>query len=201
MFSKTHAFVRAAALALLFTGAGFSAPAFAADTGSSGDNGTTNTPPPKAIDCVALKTKEHDPNPQDWVYSVAQKKCVKKTALNDHDLYDEGRALALAGDYDAALVALQAVRNQHDAKVLTMIGYSTRKLGHTDEGIAIYHEALAIDPNNVDTHEYLGEGYIVLGRVDLAELELDTVQKLCGGTGCEQFQDLQKALIGDGVWH
>ncbi len=84
--------------------------------------------------------------------------------------------------------------------VLTMIGYSKRKLGHTDEGIAIYHQALAIDPNNVNTHEYLGEGYLAAGRVDLAELELDTLNKLCG-VGCEQFQDLQKALLTDTSWH
>ena len=79
--------------------------------------------------------------------------------------------------------------------VLTMIGYSKRKLGHTDEGIAIYHQALAIDPNNVNTHEYLGEGYVAAGRVDLAKLELVKLQSLCG-TGCEQYEDLNKVLHG-----
>ena len=82
--------------------------------------------------------------------------------------------------------------------VLTMIGYSTRKLGDTEGGIAIYQQALAIDPNNVNTHEYLGEGYLVAGRVDLAKAELVTVQKLCGDTTCEQYQDLHGALADAG---
>ena len=76
-----------------------------------------------------------------------------------------------------ALDVLVAIRDKNDAMVLTMIGYSTRKLGNTDEGIAIYHQALAIDPNNVNTHEYLGEGYLAAGRVDLAEAELDTLAR------------------------
>ena len=129
------------------------------------------------------------------VFSAHEDACVNQESMNDRELYDAGRALALAGYYQDALDTLGAIRNKNDAMVLTMIGYSTRKLGHTDEGIAIYHQALAIDPNNVNTHEYLGEGYLASGRVDLAELELDTLQKLCGTT-CEQYQDLQKALAG-----
>jgi tetratricopeptide (TPR) repeat protein len=135
-------------------------------------------------------------------YDAAKKVCVTVNAslMDDRALYEQGRTLALAGYYNDALDTFAKIQNQHDAMVLTMIGYSKRKLGHTDEGIAIYHQALAIDPNNVNTHEYLGEGYLAAGRVDLAELELDTLAKLCGTT-CEQYQDLQTALVGDGVWH
>ncbi len=100
----------------------------------------------------------------------------------------------------SALDTLNAIRDKNDAMVLTMIGYSTRKLGDAEAGIAIYHQALAIDPNNVNTHEYLGEGYIDAGRVDLAEAELDTLRGLCG-TGCEQYRDLAKAIAGDGKWN
>lgn len=38
--------------------------------------------------------------------------------------------------------------------VLTYIGYSHRKKGDTDVGIGFYKQALAIDPNNLNTHEY-----------------------------------------------
>ena len=109
---------------------------------------------------------------------------------------DAGHRQVLAGYYDHALDALNAICDKNDAMVLTMIGYSKRKLGALDEGIAIYHQALAIDPKNINTHEYLGEGYIDAGHIDLAEAELDTLQGLCGTT-CEQYQDLAKALAGE----
>ena len=174
--TKAGAFALALALVLPVT------PVFA---GGGDDSSGTTTPP---VDCVKQKGKG-------WTYSEQEKKCVKTSSLDDGALYKQGRALALAGHYDSALDTLTAIRNQQDAMVLTMIGYSKRKLGHTDEGIAIYHQALAIDPNNVNTHEYLGEGYVAAGRVDLAKLELVKLQSLCG-TGCEQYEDLNKVLHG-----
>jgi tetratricopeptide (TPR) repeat protein len=154
-----------------------------------------NTPP---IDCK--KTKGAG-----WVYDFVKKTCVRQTALDerlreDQRLYQEGRSLALAGDYRAALGKLGTIADQDDPAVLTMIGFATRKLGRLDDGIAIYHRALAIDPTNLDTREYLGEGYLAAGRIDLAEAELDTLQGLCG-TGCEQYRALAKAIAGDGSWH
>ena len=113
---------------------------------------------------------------QGWTYNPDKKICERNQSLNDRQLYQQGWALAHAGYYESALDTLNAIRDKNDAMVLTMIGYSTRKLGDTDAGIALYHQALAIDPNNVNTHEYLGEGYIDAGRVDLAEAELDTLQ-------------------------
>ncbi len=129
-------------------------------------------------------------------YDAAKKECViiNASLMDDKSLYETGRTLALDGYYDDALVALNAIENKHDAMVLTMIGYSERKLGNTDEGIAKYMQALAIDPNSVDTHEYLGEGYVVQGKIDLAKAELSTVEKLCGNTTCEPYEDLSNAI-------
>jgi tetratricopeptide (TPR) repeat protein len=125
-------------------------------------------------------------------------KCVKRTgAIPDGDLYAQGRQLALDGQYEAALDLLHAVHNQRDPMVLTMIGYSKRKLGDMDGGFAAYKEALAIDPDNLNTHEYMGEAYVTIGKVGEAKLELATLRKLCGGAGCEQYDDLAKALNGE----
>ena len=60
---------------------------------------------------------------------------------------------------------------------LTMIGYALRKTGKYDEGIACYAKALALDPNNVNTHEYLGEAYAEKGMLDLANAELAKVRE------------------------
>jgi Flp pilus assembly protein TadD len=103
----------------------------------------------------------------------------------------------MAGQYQQALATLGAISNQNDPMVLTMTGYSERKLGHVDVATALYFKALAVDPNNVDTHEYLGEGYAASGRIDLAKAELATVQDLCGNTTCEQYEDLSDAIASN----
>jgi tetratricopeptide (TPR) repeat protein len=163
--------------------------------------------PPAAVECPADQvydqaSKACAPCPDGTVFDADKKACTAKDAslLDDKTLYRVGRDLALAGYYDDALSTLGAIADKHDAMVLTMIGYATRKVGRTEEGIAIYHQALAIDPDNVNTHEYLGEGYLAAGRVDLAELELDTLERLCGTT-CDQYRSLQKAIAGEPVWN
>jgi len=125
-------------------------------------------------------------------------KCVKRTSeIPDSDLYAQGRQLALDGKYEEALDLLGAVRNQKDPMVLTMIGYSKRKMGDMEGGFSAYRQALAIDPGNLNTHEYMGEAYVTIGKVEEAKLELATLKKLCGGAGCEQYDDLAKALAGE----
>ena len=122
-------------------------------------------------------------------------KCVKASSgvLPDEDLYQQGRALAKAGEYDWALTVLSAISNQNDPRVLNYIGYSYRKSGDIDKGVAYYHKALAIDPNYVLVREYLGEGYIAAGKVNLARAELAEIAKRCGTT-CEEYQDLAEEL-------
>lgn len=123
------------------------------------------------------------------------KKCVKVESgiLPDEDLYQQGRILAKAGEYEWALQVLDAVQNQNDPRVLNYTGYSNRKAGRLEIGITYYRKALAIDPNFVLAREYLGEGYVAAGRIDLARLELDEIKKRAG-TGSEEYQDLAKAI-------
>ncbi|ODT17980.1 MAG: hypothetical protein ABS35_24615 [Kaistia sp. SCN 65-12] len=135
------------------------------------------------------------------VFSQKVHRCVKakSSGLTDQELFQQGRQLALAGYHDNALDVLDAVQNKQDAMVLTYIGYSHRKKGDTDVGIDFYKQALALDPNNLNTHEYLGEGYASAGRMELAKAELVIVQKLCGNTECEQYEDLAAAVAGKPV--
>ena len=81
-----------------------------------------------------------------WTYSPTKDMCVHTGLLDDKQLYQTGRALAVAGHYEDALITLGAIRDKHDAMVLTMIGYSERKLGNVDKGMALYQKALAIEP-------------------------------------------------------
>jgi tetratricopeptide (TPR) repeat protein len=123
------------------------------------------------------------------------KKCVKVSygILPDEDLYQEGAALAQAGEYDWAIGVLSAIRNQNDPRVLNYTGYSLRKSGRLDEAIGKYRKALDINPNFVLAREYLGEGYAAAGRIDLAKAELTEIASRCGTT-CEEYQELAEHI-------
>ena len=129
------------------------------------------------------------------VNGVKKKKCVKVESgiLPDEELYQQGRALAKEGHYDWALTVLAAVQNQQDPRVLNYIGYSHRKAGRLEIGISYYRKALAINPNFVLAREYLGEGYVAVGKIDLARSELAEIAKVCGTT-CEEYKDLSAAI-------
>ena len=74
-----------------------------------------------------------------YVYSQKSHTCVQANSglIDDKDLYEQGRALAKAGYYEQALAALHAVKKQDDSMVLTMIGYSNRKMGNVAEGMSL----------------------------------------------------------------
>jgi tetratricopeptide (TPR) repeat protein len=133
--------------------------------------------------------------PSGTAWSKQQGKCValKKGSLSDEDLARAGRQLARDGHYLDAIKVLEMAANENDPAVLTYLGYSHRKLGNIDLGISLYKKALDIDPDNVDTREYLGEGYVSKGELDLAWLELSEIEKRCGTT-CEEYRALEKAL-------
>jgi tetratricopeptide (TPR) repeat protein len=99
-------------------------------------------------------------------------------------MIEQGRVLAKAGQYEWALQVLAAIQNQNDPRVLNYTGYSNRKAGRLEIGITYYHKALAIDPNFVLAREYLGEGYVAAGRVDLAQIQLSEIKNRAGGA-CE----------------
>ena len=169
--SPARSFFHLVSAVSIATALGLAAPAFAADTDGS-----------SVPDC-----------PKGQVWSSKDRKCVSSSSsLPDSDLTQTGRTLAKAGRYDEALEVLSLVKG-NDPVALTYIGYSLRKSGRTEEGIARYHEALAIDPNNADTREYLGEGYASTGRIDLAKAELAKVEALCGRE-CEPYRELAEAI-------
>lgn len=78
-------------------------------------------------------------------------------------------------------------------RVLNMTGYSNRKAGRFEIGISYYQKALAIDPNFVLAGEYLGEGYVTVGKIALAQIQLSEIRNRAG-VGSEEYKDLLKAI-------
>jgi tetratricopeptide (TPR) repeat protein len=152
--------------------------------GSSGASGGGGNASPSTKGC---KSGE--------VWNKKTKKCVKAQSgiLPDEELYQQGRALAKEARYDWAIEVLSTIQDQQDPRVLNYLGYSNRKAGRLDIGITYYSKALAIDPNFNLAREYLGEGYLAAGRVDLAMNQLSQIARSCG-TGCEEYRELNAAI-------
>ncbi|GAB5341108.1 MAG: tetratricopeptide repeat protein [Pseudomonas fluorescens] len=164
--------------ALLF-GACLSAALLAGQACASGDESA----PPK-------------PNcPKGQVWDTKTAKCVLQTskATSDTDRTDYAYRLAKDGRYDEALALLDTLQNPNTAKALNYRGYATRKLGRTDEGISYYLQSVALDPNYAQVREYLGEAYVIKGRIDLAQEQLVKIKALCSTT-CEEYEDLAEAI-------
>lgn len=135
-----------------------------------------------------------------YVYSQVRRRCVKvlSETIPDAELKAQGWALAYDGDYEAAIELFRVVSDPSDPEALNGLGYSHRKLGRIDEGIAYYRQAIAIDPDYVRAREYLGEGYVAAGKIDLAKAELVEIEKRCGVT-CEEYVDLAEAIAKSGA--
>jgi tetratricopeptide (TPR) repeat protein len=128
------------------------------------------------------------------------KKCVKATAgiISDDELYLQGRLLAKQGEYDWALTVLAAVQDKNNPDVLNYMGYSNRKAGHLDVALTYYKKALDINPDFVLAREYLGEGFVAAGKLDLAKVQLNEIANRAG-TSSEEYIDLAKAIDGAAI--
>jgi len=126
------------------------------------------------------------------VYNSSTKKCEKRQAgaLPDQDLANYAYALAKAKRYDEAIEVLDLMKNPNTAQALNYRGYATRHLGKLDEGIGYYLRSVKLDPRYAQVREYLGEAYVIKGDMARAEQQLQAIKKICGGTTCEEYQNL-----------
>ena len=119
---------------------------------------------------------------------------MKSEVLPDAQMVEYAFALDRAQRYDEALQTLDLLQDPNTPRALNYRGHATRKLGRTEEGVGFYLKSVALDPNYAQVREYLGEAYVLLGKVDLARAQLDTIAKICGSTSCEEYEDLSKAI-------
>lgn len=115
-----------------------------------------------------------------------------RAAMSDDELFYAGYWLAKTGRYADALTYLNLSRNR-DARVLTYIGFATRKQGDVEQALPLYAEALAKDPNFVVARAYLGEAYLTKNEPALAKAELAEIAVRCGTT-CPAYVDLDRNI-------
>lgn len=97
--------------------------------------------------------------------------------------------------YAAAIESLRMSESAFGpaADIYNYLGYAHRKLGRFDEAQVFYNLALRIDPAHRGATEYLGELHIQTGRIDLALVQLQKLQALCG-FGCAEEEELRRWL-------
>jgi tetratricopeptide (TPR) repeat protein len=122
--------------------------------------------------------------------SAAWTACVGQPdlAMSGAELFYAGYWLAKNGQYEKALGYL-ALADRTDARVLTYIGYATRKLGRFDEALPLYRQALTVNPDYVVARAYMGEAFLTRGEPDKARAELAEIARRCGSS-CPAYVDL-----------
>jgi len=103
-------------------------------------------------------------------------------------LYDEGKKLADAKNYYAALRIYEKanLKYPNDPDILNMLAYSQRKTGSIDEAITNYKKALRLKSHFPEAREYLAEAYI-----QAAVAEIRTLRSY-GSNAIHELEDVIK---------
>jgi tetratricopeptide (TPR) repeat protein len=120
--------------------------------------------------------------------------CVGIASANmpDAELFYAGYWLAKTGRYEAALGYLTLARSK-DERVLTYMGFATRKLGDVEGAFPLYRAALAMNPNYSVARAYMGEAFLSKGEPDKARAELAEIERRCG-MSCAEYADLAQHI-------
>jgi Flp pilus assembly protein TadD len=108
---------------------------------------------------------------------------------------DAARAAIAKKDWKSAIEQLQAAdrKDHRNADVHNLLGYSYRHTGDMDKAFSHYRTALQIDSQHKGAHEYIGQAYLTVKQSDKAREHLARLKTICG-EGCEEYQDLAKAI-------
>ncbi len=163
-----------AALSFLLAG-----PALAVGGGSSSPPATTPT-----TDCPAGE-----------VWDQTRGSCVpiQQGALEDDVLYEAVRELAYAGRLDDAALALTAMSDQGDDRVLNYRGFIARQQGDFATARRYYDAAIAANPDNLLARSYLGMGLVERYQLAAAREQLQEILDR-GGEGSWPHLALAEAI-------
>lgn len=120
------------------------------------------------------------------------------TSPTAQDRLASARVHIRAKNWNAARAELLiAERDEpNNADIHNLLGYAYRKQERRDLPAAFkhYQRALQLDPTHKGAHEYIGEAYLMDGKLAQAERHLVELESLCGNRSCEEYQDLAGAI-------
>jgi len=132
--------------------------------------------------------------PPGEVFDSGAGQCATDMArVSDADLMANAKRRIDEERFAEARALLDAVSHKNSARYFNYRGFVTRKLGDPEGALIHYRRALILDPHYAEAREYLGEAYLMLGRIAEAEEELVQIGRICG-VQCEPYQELREAL-------
>ena len=135
-----------------------------------------------------------------FVLVVAPVHAVDNITTTDAPDLTAVRAKVKAKEWKAAIADLNGMidKGVQHADVYNLLGFSLRKSGDLKTAYTFYKKALDFDPEHKGALEYLGELYVQTGELAKAREHVVLLTKLCP-QGCEELEDLQKALAQAGT--
>jgi len=111
------------------------------------------------------------------IFDLATETCMTpdESTNDDSAMMDAVRELAYDGRYADARTVLDQL-DPTDSRVMTYYGFTARKMGDLDAGMAYYQAALAIDPNNNLARSYMGQGMVEMGDLIGAQAQLSEIR-------------------------
>jgi tetratricopeptide (TPR) repeat protein len=110
---------------------------------------------------------------------------------------DKAQAAIAKKDWQQAqeTMRIAVAQNPGNADYHNLYAYSIRNGENPAMDLVFrhYNEALRIDPDHRNAHEYLGEAYLMTGNLDKAKDHLKVLDRLCVFP-CEQYSMLKKAV-------
>jgi Flp pilus assembly protein TadD len=106
-----------------------------------------------------------------------------------------GKRALVAENWHAAIAALKlaALRDPGNADIQNYIGYAYRRLRQFGPAMQHYQQALVLNRRHRSAHEHLGELYLVLGALDIAQQHLAMLEEICL-IPCVEIDDLKRAM-------
>ena len=102
-------------------------------------------------------------------------------------------------DYAGGITVLRTLGYDDHPDVANLIGFSSRKLGRTEDAKVWYEKALAADPKHTRTWQYYGMWHLEQGNRLKAENHLEQIRLICGH-GCDDYTSLKGALEGNSTY-
>ena len=133
------------------------------------------------------------PSGQVWDENRSECVPIRSGALEDDALYEAIRELAYAGRLDDALLALAAMSDQQDDRVLNYRGFIARQQGDFASARRYYDAAIAANPDNLLARAYLGMGLVERRYTASARRQLDEILAR-GGEGTWAHLALAEAI-------
>ncbi|MCH9808241.1 MAG: tetratricopeptide repeat protein [Alphaproteobacteria bacterium] len=152
----------------------------------------TNLATAKDLGPTSLGCDNFPKNSARWIDCAARAPAKSGPAEVDAQLFYAGYWLARNGRYQEALSYLRQTKVKN-ARVLTYIGFATRKLGSIEEAMGYYAQALAKDPGNYVARSYLGEAHLARGDLPAATEQLQRVEQGCG-RDCDAYRELAGSI-------